>query len=403
MTHTRRNWHRFLLLGPALLLTACSGTDAPQSSGPGEGVFARLEMEAGYPEAFSFLSGVRERADGTVMAADPLSQVLLHLDLAAGTADTLGRVGEGPEEYMQPDQVFPLPGDSTLLMDIGKTRLTIVGPDGSLHSGMPMASASEDGSFTLVLPRYVDRQGRIYMTGSRGMDGPMDSTEVKRFDRASEESVTMGWTWRPEPIVTRSGDNVRMMSIQMAARDDWAAGPDGEFAIIRADGYSVEWYYPDGRTVVGPPTPFETRRITEADQRHYLENRNSSGLMMAVSQSSDGGMEMSMSRGGGRMMGGDEEPNLRDFTWAEEFAPFRPERSMISPEGRLWVERWLPGGEPPRMDVFDGEGVKLGSVELPPDRQLIGFGRTADGEPALYLVRTDEFDLRYLERYRILR
>ncbi len=395
--------YRLFLLGMTLLLTACSGSEGSGASENGQGVFARLELEAAFPEAFSFLSGVRERRDGTIMAADPLSQVLLQLDISAGTADTLGRVGEGPQEYMQPDQVFPLPGDSTLLVDIGKTRLTVVGPDGSLHSGMQMASADEDGTFTLVLPRFVDRQGLIYMSGSRGMEGPADSTEVNRFDRATEESVSLGWTWRPEPIVTRSGENVRMMSIQMAARDDWAAGPGGEFAIVRANGYSVEWFYPDGRTVLGPPTPYEAGRISDEDKREYLANRGSSGLMMMVSQSSDGGMEMAMSRGGGGMMGGDEEPNLRDFTWAEEFAPFRPDRSRISPEGFLWVERWLPGGAPPRMDVFDGEGVRVGSVDLPPDRQLIGFGHTAGGEPALYLVRTDEFDLRYLERYRLIR
>jgi hypothetical protein len=55
------------------------------------------------------------------------------------------------------------------------------------------------------------------------------------------------------------------------------------------------------------------------------------------------------------------------------------------------------------MDVFDGEGVRLGFVALPEGRQLIGFGSTADGETAAYLVRSDEFDLKWLERYRVVR
>ena len=77
--------------------------------------------------------------------------------------------------------------------------------------------------------------------------------------------------------------------------------------------------------------------------------------------------------------------------------------SRVSPAGELWVERWLPASRNPQMDVFDGEGSRLGTVDLPEGRTLIGFGTTADGSPAVYLVRTDEFDLKWLERYRVLR
>lgn len=397
---TRPFWHALTLA--SLALTGCSGGDLPPASGLAAGQYARIELEASYPEAFSFLNGVREMADGSILAADPLSQVVLRLDLAAGTADTLGQVGEGPQEYMQPDQVFPLPGDSTLLVDIGKVQLTVIGPDGMFYTGMKIASASDEGQFTVVLPQYVDSRGLIYMRGNRGMDGPMDSTEVSRYDRATEEATTMGWAWQPEPIVTRSGDNVSMTSIQMAARDDWAVGPDGQFAIIRADGFVVEWYYPDGRVVTGPPNSVETPRISDEDKFTFLEQRSSDGLMMMVSMSEGGAADMSMRRGGGGM-GGNDEPNLRDYEWAEVYAPFRPDRARVSPRGDLWVERWLPPQENPQIDVFDGEGVKLGSVELPPQRRIIGFGLTAGGDPALYMVRTDEFDLKWLERYRIVR
>lgn len=403
MIVTRKSTYFLIFFLHTLAITGCSRGEAPPSSGLESGQYARLDLDAQYPEAFSFLLNVREMEDGTLLAADPLSQVVLRLDMLAGTADTLGRVGEGPEEYQQPDQVFPLPGDSTLLVDIGKVQLTVIDPQGGLHSGMKMADASDDGRFTVVMPRFVDSRGLIYMEGARGMEGPADSTEVARFDRATGESTTMGWTWRPEPIITRSGENVRMMSIQMAARDDWAAGPDGQFAIVRANGYAVEWYHPDGRTVVGPANPVNAPGITDEERLAFLEQRAADGLMMVVSASSSGAMDMAMRRGGGGMMGGDNEPNLRDFEWAEEFAPFRPDRSRVSPDGHLWVERWLPAQENPRFDVFDEQGLKVGSVELPPARRLIGFGRTSQGNPAVYLVRTDEFDLKWLERYALIR
>ena len=394
---------RNLIFMPFLALLACSGGEGVPSSGLPAGAAARLELEASYPEPFSFLNSVREREDGTVMAADPLSQVVLRLDLLAGAADTLGRVGEGPEEYQQPDQVFPLPGDSTLLVDIGKMQLTVIAPDGTLHSGMKMATAGEDGRFEVILPRAVDAQGRIYLTGSRGVreDFPPDSTLILRYDRASEATDTMGWIWRPEPIVERSGSSVRMMSPQMEGRDDWAVGPEGAFAVVKVAEYSVEWRHPDGRISKGPPNPVEPRSIQDEDKQAFLDRRSSDGLMMMVTQSSSGGMNMMMSRGGAGM--GGVEPALTDFQWAEAFAPFRPDRARVSPSGQLWVERWLPMDVNPQIDVFDEEGVKVGTVDLPPGRELIGFGSTGDGASAVYLVRTDEFDLKWLERYRIIR
>jgi hypothetical protein len=53
--------------------------------------------------------------------------------------------------------------------------------------------------------------------------------------------------------------------------------------------------------------------------------------------------------------------------------------------------------------VFNQGGILLGSVELPPQRQIIALGNRPDGEEIAYLVRTDDFDLKWLERYRILR
>jgi len=201
--------------------------------------------------------------------------------------------------------------------------------------------------------------------------------------------------------MSRSGNSVRMMSRQMEGRDDWAVGPDGALAIVRAADYSVEWRHPDGRQVIGAPNPVESRTITEEDKVAFLESRSSSGLMMMVTASSSGAREMSMRRGG---MGGMVlEDSPLDYQWAETFPAFRPDRAMVSPEGLLWVERWLPSDVATEMDIFDGEGAKLGTVTLPEGRQLIGFGTTAEGEPAAYLVRTDEFDLKWLERYRIVR
>lgn len=75
---------------------------------------------------------------------------------------------------------------------------------------------------------------------------------------------------------------------------------------------------------------------------------------------------------------------------------------MISAEGTLWVERWLPVGSDSRWECFDDEGVWLGSVVLPPRHHLLAFGRGQGGHEVAYFTYTDEYDLMWLERYRVV-
>lgn len=399
---------RLWLFLPFLVAGAsCSGDGGGAGGPPGGGgplgAVATLELDAAYPEPFSFLNSVRELPDGRLMAADPLSQVLLRVDLEAGAADTLGRVGGGPEEYRQPDQVFPLPGDSTLLLDLGKGRFTIVGPDGSFHEGMSMAVPREDGAPSFMFPRAVDDRGRLYFMASGVMgQGPADSTAVVRYDRETARMDTVALLWRPETRVQRTGGSIRVTQTMMQSRDDWAAGPDGRVAVVRANGYSVEWRLADGTLVAGPPNPYEALAISRSEKEAYLEESAGGGLMMMVTSSSSGESTTQMSRGGG-LGGGGETPSVDDFEWAETLPPFRPERTQVSPAGEAWVQRWLPDGQPPRMDVFDSEGVLRGWVELPARSRLIGFGRGGGTGEVAYIVRTDDVGLQWLERYRVVR
>jgi len=399
MTRITRKFPFWLAL--PLLIGGVSCADGGGGTGD-SGITATLELDTAYPEPFSFLSGVRELPDGRLLAADPLSQVLLRVDMDAGTADTLGGVGGGPEEYQQPDQVFALPGDSTLLVDLGKTYLTVIGPDGAFHDGLSMALTTESGSPSFILPNAVDDSGRIYFQGMGGFgQGPADSSGVSRYDRTAGVTETLAMTWRTEPVVTRSGGNVSMSLPRMVPNDDWAVGSDGRLAVIRANGYSVEWYLPDGQVVKGPETPFEALPISYADKEADLTQSSSAGLSIGIMRDNSGATSMQMSRGGSR--GGGDDPSVEDQDWGETFPPFQNRRSIVSPQNDVWVMRWLPVDQPPRMDVFGPDGILKGSVIIPERSQLIGFGRGSGGGEVAYLVRTDEVDLKWLERYRLVR
>jgi hypothetical protein len=54
-----------------------------------------------------------------------------------------------------------------------------------------------------------------------------------------------------------------------------------------------------------------------------------------------------------------------------------------------------PGDATPKYDRFDAAGRLVGQVTLRPRSRVVGFGAGT-----VYVVRTDEDDLQYLERYR---
>jgi hypothetical protein len=61
----------------------------------------------------------------------------------------------------------------------------------------------------------------------------------------------------------------------------------------------------------------------------------------------------------------------------------------------------MPADKPGRVDVFDQQGMRLGFIELPLRSKVIGFGAHSDAGVTVYVTRTDELGLVWLERYRV--
>jgi hypothetical protein len=360
-----------------------------------DGRVATLELDATYPEPFSYLSRVRELSDGTILAADPIGQVLLRLDLDAGTADTIGRQGAGPQEYEGPDEVFSLPGDSTLLIDLGNGRHTVIDPEGTFVAWTPRTTKNESapGGIRTVHPQFVDTAGNIYLTAPYWLEGSPDSFAIHRIDRVSGIETPVARGWVPAAARFRPGGKRPML----VPHDAWAVGADGRVTVVRANGYSVDWYLTDGSMIHGAPNDIETFLVGLAEKQAEVESYNANATF--TRSWSQGGtiQRMQVSRG----MPPGTELDVDEFEWPEMMPVFS--RVLVSPRGEAWVERYMPAAGPGRVDVFDNGGIRLGFIELPPQSKVIGFGTGAEPGFDVYLTRTDDVGLIWLERYRVLR
>jgi hypothetical protein len=356
--------------------------------------------DASYPEPFSLLTGIRELPDGQVLISDGIDQTLMWLNLNTGRTEVLGRTGQGPGEYRSPDALFPMPEGATLLVDLGNGRLTLYGADGQYRESMSIAQGTPapgagPGGLRLVLPRAVDGRGRMYFQQPGGM-GPggvsVDSQAVLRFDRSSGVLDTVAFVKVAPPAVRTSGtannQNVRMMPRPFPASDGWAVTPDGRLAIVRAADYRVEWVTPTGR-VRGQPVTFRPVPIRDAERREWAA---SVGGGVSISMENRNG-EVTTNFRRGRP--GAQEPDLSGVEWPSQKPAFVSANVFATPEGDVWVERSVAAGAPREYDVFDRQGNLTSRVVLQRDRRVVAFGNGT-----VYVVRNDEDDLQYLERYR---
>lgn len=350
---------------------------------------------ATFPEPFGSIAGLRQLPDGRVLVSDGLGRALVVVDLGAGTADTIGAEGQGPDEYREPDGLFALPGDSTLLVDLGNGRLTAIGPD--LGFGPTEPIARDDGGRPIfVLPRGTDREGRIYFQRME-MGGPgaalPDSGTIVRWDRSGGRMAEVGRVRLQERSRATSGGpgsrGVMVRPVPYSAKEAWGVGRDGRVAVARVDAYRLEWIDPEGRRTEGPALEHRPIPIREADQREWLEAM-SGGLRVGVTVD-NGVRTTTFSRGG---LSGMPDPEPHEYRWPETKPPFPGAAVEVAPDGTAWVRRHVPAGEPVLYDVFGPDGRRRLRVRLPAERRLVGFGAES-----LYLMRGDELGSEWLERH----
>lgn len=349
--------------------------------------------QARYDEGFGYLSGVRELPNGMVLVADPLGGVLVRLDPGLTRAERLGGEGEGPGEYEQPDAIWPIGADSSLLVDLGNARLTVVTPDGTLGETSSIVRPGDGpGGMQLAIPRGTDGMGRVYFQGSAtGPQGIRDSIEIYRLDRATGDPETVALVKGPPLTQQTSGgpnnQNVQISRIPLGAADSWGVAFDGGVYVARVGDYHVDHIAPNGAVHSGSPVDYRPVGIGTAEKEEWAEEGTRNGGVGISVSVENGRRQVSMGR----------QPSRRQIDgleWPDAKPPFVDGRITVDRAGHGWVRRSQPAGEPALYDVFDQTGNLVRSVRMPEDRILLGFG-----EGTLYAAHIDPLDQFFLEKY----
>ncbi len=348
------------------------------------------QPQAEFAEPFSSLVGLRELSDGRVIVADRLEKAVRALDFRSGTVRDIGRVGSGPGEFQMPGALLPLPGDSTLLVDFGNMRLTVITPSGRMSESTSMLGTTGE----LRNPSFADGSGRLYFTATGGLrpgsEGPPDSVAIVVWQRAADRTDTLAVLPAPQATVSMrssgGGGALQFRGIgPLAPRHGWAVDVTGRLATVWPEDYHLEWIVPPGTRRVSPPVPYEPVPVSEEDKQAWASGlANTTAVMMTAGRESGAGARtVRMPR-----------PDPADMDWPAVKPPFDASQIRFAPDGSLWVERYGRHGAPTTVDVFDTDGRLARRIRYPDGRRFLGFGAGS-----IYLVRKDVDDLEWLERY----
>lgn len=349
-----------------------------------------------FERGFTELIGVHELRDGRLIVVDRLERSVLVLDANWSGARAVGRTGSGPGEYLLPSRIIAFSGDSSAVMDAPNGRFLVLTPDATVArvmdlEGRPAGGAPSRGSVSAL--RAVDQNGDRY-----GEASPI-SRSSGRAPEVSDSAAIERWGSDGEPRdtiafipVSGAGDRritggfvVRTQGERTAfkAKPQWAVARDGWVAIVYEDPYRVDMIDPNGVRRSGRQIRYEAVKVTDGHKRMWCEERERPSPWLSVTRGG-GPPTLSMRR----------NPCNPPTRWPDHLPPFLSEAATFASDGRLWVKRTVPAGEPTVFDVIDRSGRVVEQVMLPVGRRLVGFGARD-----VYLVFRDGVDLEYLERY----
>lgn len=323
------------------------------------------------PGEFTSIGMIRELANGRVIVLDTGQKKVLLADFRTGTVAPVSRVGEGPQEYRYPAVLFPLPGDSSLIVDLqlrrwillaGERPVVTVPPQSLVLAGEGwegrVRGAGPDGRVVMIFtPRIPERaidQGdslylvRVSRTTGRGdtltrLRSPFGGPPGSATKNTPEFSAAM-------PPARPGAQRHYMMAPPIS--DQAIVFPDGWVAVARVAPYRVDWIDNSGKVRRGAPVAVSITTLDDREKRAYLSR---------------------LSKLDGNPAG--EPSDIKE--WLPAIPPFWGLTTSLFtvPDGQLLIARSPTAALPnPTYDLVDRSGGYRGQLSLQPDERIVGFG-----------------------------
>jgi len=294
------------------------------------------------------VSGALRLATGEIVVANRGTHELRFYDTSGTFLRAVGGEGHGPGEYEGLSGVWRLGTDSLLARDLA-FGASVLAMDGTFGRSLRLEGTAIRGSPYLLGP-FADgslfAQVRPIHRGDQGSEGlRRDSFVYARYSATGDAA---------DSLVSRPGDEIS--TSRLGTTIMIGPPPFGRAAVTALDGdrwyygssdrYEIEVYSPDGRLLRLIRRAVENRPITNDVVRAFREE-------VAARESSD--------------------KDFMRFLLELAFPATMPayDALLVDDERHLWVGepfRWLSyslAGDERRWDVFDRDGVFLGTVTHP--------------------------------------
>ena len=353
--------------------------------------------DAQFADPFTRIVGIREMTNGKVLVADIQDKLVQMIDFTTRASVKISREGQGPTEYALPTAAYAMPKGETWINDLLGRRFLVIDGTGKPVRTVPLPGAGGGGLIGIGTGGGgADQNGRIYFQsppfGAGGPGAPPpDSLAITRWDGVKSSMDTVAWMIPAKNNFAGAAAGGRVTMRIGGAKvftpaEQWGVAADGAIARVMYSPYRVVWYPPNGgASAAGPTQSYTPMAVTDADKKEIIEQRKRQRPMTIMI--------------GGPAGRAGPSPNIQvpDPEFADTKPPFDGNGAVVvSPEGEVWVQRTQPAGtRNPLYDVFDRTGKLVRKVTLNPQSVVRGFGNGT-----IYVVRTDDDDLQYVERYR---
>jgi hypothetical protein len=328
-------------------------------------------------ELFSMVRDVALRPDGSIVVVDGASNEVRFFGPAGDHLFTRGGAGDGPGQFRHATSIVGLRGESVLIHDQFRARITVFASEGSVTRTIELTAIH--GFLPAMAPLGLTRDGRVWIRGVAGpppagvgpvvIDAPLFIADLDdlRMERIADVPFAIGATGS-------EGSPVSIIPIIVPVH----APSDSGLWTLTATVPEMRKVRPDGsleRIIRMGPSP---ELLTSAEEQRirawYRERVGASSATPEILREVPAFARVIV--------------DVLDHLWVQEVSDARdPETwEFGAPRGGL---RWK---------VLDPFGVIVGTVTVPP-----GFQPLAVGADYLLGVWTDETDVEFVHLYDLQR